>query len=97
MNGTKKSNKNNENICYGTTISLHGYKEFKLDMSNVLEGNTYIDLLKFMSNKQIEIRREKEGDRRRGEIRERRRKGIMYFIIIIIYPSTSHYRSYNLI
>ena len=45
MNGTKKSNKNNENICYGTTISLHGYKEFKLDMSNVLEGNTYNDLL----------------------------------------------------
>lgn len=56
MNGTKKSNKNNVNICYGTTISLHGYKEFKLDMSNVLEGNTHIDLLKFMSNKQIEIR-----------------------------------------
>ena len=56
MNGTKKSNKNNENICYGTTISLNGYKEFKLCNSNVLEGNTHNDLLKFMSNKQIEIR-----------------------------------------
>ena len=33
MNGTKKSFENNEKICYGTTISLHGWKESHLDMS----------------------------------------------------------------
>ena len=56
MNGTKKSNKNNENICYGTTISCYSFKEFKLSDLNVLKGGTYNDLLKFISDKQIELR-----------------------------------------
>ena len=55
MNGTKRSNKNNEKVCYGTTISLYGLKEFKLQMNSDLKGNDISGLLRFMSDKQIEL------------------------------------------
>ena len=55
MNGTKRSNKNNEKVCYGTTITINGLKEFKLDNNNILKGNDINDLLRFMSDKQIEL------------------------------------------
>lgn len=55
MNGTKRTNKDNKNICYGTSITTYGIKHFKLCMKSILDGDSINSLLKFMSDKQIEL------------------------------------------
>lgn len=65
MNGTKRTNKDNKNICYGTSITTYGIKHFKLSMKSILDGDSINSLLKFMSDKQIELV-EKYVDRYRG-------------------------------
>jgi len=55
MNGTKRTNQYNKNICYGTSITTYGPKHFKLSMKCILDDDSINSLLKFMSDKQIEL------------------------------------------
>ena len=55
MNGTKRTNKDNKNICYGTSITTYGSKHYKLCHISILDNDSINSLLKFMSDKQIEL------------------------------------------
>lgn len=58
MNGTYDSNKNNENINYGTTIKHGGFDYRLLQHMNLLDGTSFNDLLKFMIEDNLKLRKE---------------------------------------
>jgi hypothetical protein len=56
MNGTHKSNEDNKNINYGTTIG-DGTTDYKLlNYINLLNGNTIEDLIRFMIDDTLKLR-----------------------------------------
>jgi hypothetical protein len=59
MNGTHNSNKNNENINYGFTIKYGSYDHrYTLKEINLLDGTSFNDLLKFMIEDNLKLRKE---------------------------------------
>ena len=59
MNGTYDSNKNNENINYGFTIKDGSYDHrYTLKELNLLDGTSFNDLLKFMIEDNLKLRKE---------------------------------------
>jgi len=59
MNGTDSSNKNNENINYGFTIKDDSFDHrYVLKELNLLDGTSFNDLLKFMIEDNLKLRKE---------------------------------------